>query len=242
LIAGIVGLALVGGGGTVWAGDCKPAIDTRVTGAQPSPEQLGACLLEKPRAIFSIGGGLELDSAGDQLFGAFVTADVPMLSPLWLSARFRYQPASKVDLLVGYRLGGSYGMGYDSWISSDTGTTTTVTSNLTALRSDWVLVGGLKGVITGDGIDVGKTYQVGLQWHEASGFGGHKRIEGYVVARGTSLGATIAYYNAIPPTKGLVFGMEAGYVPVSIEDDAGMNTLDGDIYWAMVDLGWSWEM
>jgi hypothetical protein len=219
------------------AGDCGGVEQARVSGQLPTKEQRNACVAERPMLIASAGGGLEFGTDGG-LWGAFVTADVPMLKPLWLSARYRYQAVQKFDLLVGWRFGGSHGEGYDTFVSSQTSTTQTITGQWTTMRTDWVLAAGMKGVIADDGNDIGAIYQVGLQWHKASGFGGHKRFEGYVVARGSRIGGTLAFYNSIPPTGGLVFGMEAGYVPVELADG-----VEGSVgYWAAIDLGWSFEM
>lgn len=71
----------------------------------------------------------------------------------------------------------------------------------------------------------------------ASGFGCHRRIEGYLVQRDGRFGATLAYYNGIPPTRGLVFGMELGYLPYSYK-----HTSTSELYWAIIDLGWSFDL
>ena len=75
---------------------------------------------------------------------------------------------------------------------------------------------------------------------EASGFGTHKRIELYGVLRGSRIGATAVWHNAIPPIPWLVFGMEAGFVPYRTSGD--MASDEQAIYWGLIDLGVSHEV
>ncbi|MCB1698982.1 MAG: hypothetical protein KDI34_22390, partial [Halioglobus sp.] len=98
---------------------------------------------------------------------------------------------------------------------------------------------GAKAVFDG-GADLGKTFQVGIQRHAASGFGTHKRIELYGVLRGSRIGATAVWHNAIPPIPWLVFGMEAGFVPYRTSGD--MASDEQAIYWGLIDLGVSHEV
>lgn len=202
---------------------------------------MDGCLAEQPTAVMSLGGGWTVPGA----MSGFAAVDVPLPARLSLSARGRYGGGGigAVDLMAGFRLSRDYRRGYVTYYSAivaETATTRTmqVSGEASVLRSEWVLAGGLKGVFGDGGFDVGQTFQLGIQRHAASGLGTHRRIELYGVMRGSRLGATATWHNAIPPIPWLVFGMEAGLVPY----EAGMTTGGHHAFWALVDLGVSYEL
>lgn len=221
---------------------CADAMAMVRGGLQPADEQAGRCMQDRPFVILSGGGGLSFDVETSNRLDAYATVDVPRLRPLWISGRTRTQfRYGSFDALLGVRLGGNYGVGRDTYVSGRTSLgngydRVTYTSMTTMLRTDWVLVAGLRGTWNGHGVDVGRTYQLGIQYHQASGFGGHRRFEAYLVDRLRRFGTVLAYYNAIPPTRSLVFGMEVGFVPTEFHGRART-----DLYWAALNLGWSWE-
>lgn len=149
------------------ASSCDPMLASVRKGSPPTREELAQCLDPDPVLAVSLGAGLTLFQPS--LFDLFATIDVEALKPLWISVRGRYNTISQVDLMVGYRFAGDYGLGGDSWISSvmalgngyDQVETTT---SLTVLRSDWIVAAGIKGVFGPGGPDIGKTYELGLQW------------------------------------------------------------------------------
>ncbi len=225
--------AAAAGAGEARADACLDAMQA------PAPDRalMEPCLKSRPTVFGSIGGGVTLPGG----WGAFATVDAPLPARLWASGRLRWVGSGLgvVDAMVGLRFAGSYKRALVWWTDRQLDATTVLdVGKASVVRTDWVLAGGVKAVID-DGVDVGQTFQVGLQRHSASGFGTHRRIEGYAVMRGGRFGAAAAWHNAIPPIPWLVFGMEAGLVPY--ESGGDMPTDETAVYWAMIDLGISFE-
>jgi hypothetical protein len=202
------------------------------------------CLPDRAGLIITALGNYTYTSRDGGTLGGFVRIDKPLGRWLWLEARGRYQAAIQADLLAGLVLSHSHGTGR-AWFASkieDTGAlrTTTYQGRSTVIRKDLVLVGGVK-LLSGrpdampSGMESPRETKamaaLGLQSHTATGFGSHAVIEALVLY-GDGLGGVLAWHNSIPPTGGIVFGMEAGWLP----SDA-----IGQAYWAIVELGYSLE-
>lgn len=228
-----------------------------LTTAEPTQEQLEACLSSRPLFTASVGGTLAISDAGPR-GGFFATLEIPVARPLWLSARMRAASSySDVDLLAGWVLRSNYGAGRQSWTQmsntyhSPTAygysytRTTTVESAQVVQRSALVLLGGAKGVARklSDAdmeptFDIGKTFQVGLSLQHANHVGSHSRIEAFAIMRDGSFGGVVTWHNSVPSIGRWVVGMELGYVPVLGTNDATTHTF----YWNFVDLGISFEL
>lgn len=219
-----------------WTAPCRAAI----TAPAPDAPTLAACLPDRAGLIVSGLVGYQHDLASGGGVSAFLRVDKPVGKRLWVEAKGRYHSTGSVhgDLLVGLVLSHRYGLGYaefNSNIQDGPGTRTyTITGQRNVLRRDLVLAGGLKlAVGAADDMDVrnkGVYGALGLQRHAATGFGSHSVIEGFVIAGSDGVGGTVAWHNSIPPTRAVVFGMEAGYIP------------DTALYWAIVELGYSFEL
>lgn len=233
IVGAAMAVALVASARPARADACKDAVESPMEDRALNER----CLASRPAVFGSIGGGLTLPGG----WGAFLAVDAPLPARLWASGRVRWvgTGVGTVDALVGLRLGGRYGRALVWWTDRQLDATTVLDlGKASVVRNDWVLAGGLKAVIDDD-VDVGQTFQLGIQRHSASGFGTHRRIEAYAVMRGGRFGATAAWHNAIPPIPWLVFGMEAGLVPY--ESGGEMPTDETAVYWAMIDLGISFE-
>ncbi len=220
-----------------WSAPCRTAIEV----AAPDAPTLAACLPDRAGVIFSALVGVQADLAEGAGASGFVRIDKPIGKRLWAEVKARYATNGTFtgDALVGFVLKHRYGLGYASFnsnIQDSPGTRTyTVTSQRTVLRGDLVVAGGVKlGVGAPDEMTSERLTKVfgaiGLQKHGATGFGSHSVIEGFAIGGSAGFGGTLAWHNSIPPTRGVVFGMEAGYVP------------DTALYWAIVELGYSYEL
>jgi hypothetical protein len=224
-----------------------------LTTDKPTTEQLEACLSSRPFLVASAGGSLAISDSGAR-GGLFVTVDVPIARPLYVSARShmgsRY---SDVDALVGWVLRSNYGAGEQSFtMMSNTyhsptaygysyTTTTTVHSAQVVQRSALVLLGGAKGVSreqTNNTFDIGKTYELGVAYHHANHVGSHSRVEAFAVMRDGQFGGVLTWHNSVPAIGRWVVGMEVGYLPVLGANDATEHTF----YWNFVDIGASFEL
>lgn len=215
------------------------ACDLLFTASEPPPPS--ACLQDRANVIVAGLIGYAAGGEGSKGVTGFARIDVP-LGPLWLEARGRYHAGGDVqlDALAGIVLSHRHGPGR-AWFTSnivDTpGTrTTTYTGRSTVLRKDLVLAGGLKMVV-GKPDEMSERTRIpmaalGLQHHTATGFGSHAVIEAFALYGDSKAGGVVAWHNSIPPTKGIVFGMEAGLLP---------GDQLGTIYWAMVEIGISFE-
>lgn len=220
-----------------WSAACRAAIEV----AEPDAATLDACLPDRAGLILSGLVGWQHDLADGGGASVFLRVDKPIGKRLWAEVKARYHTSGNVhgDALVGFVLTHDHGRGYASFNSNVQDSpgvrTVTVTSQRTVLRRDLVVAGGVKvGVGVPDEMTGERPANVfgalGLQRHAASGFGSHSVIEGFVVGGSAGVGGTLAWHNSIPPTKGLVFGMEAGYIP------------DTALYWAIIELGYSFEL
>jgi hypothetical protein len=222
---------------------------------RPTTDQLEACLSSRPLLVSSVGGSLAISDSGAR-GGLFVTVDIPIARPLYVSARSHLgSQYSDVDALVGWVLRESYGRGrqtfslisstYEETVTTVTVTTTTeVHSREVVQRGALVLLAGLKGVSRSlDGsaektFDMGNTYELGLAYHHANHVGSHSRIEAFAVTRDGKFGGVVTWHNSVPATGRWVVGMEVGYVPVLGANDTTTHTF----YWNFVDLGISFEL
>ena len=219
-------------------------------------EQVEACLKSRPLFTASVGGSLAIGDTGNRS-GLFVTLEIPVLRPLWISARSKMGSGySDVDVMAGWVLRSSYGPGTQSWtMMSNTyhsptaygysyTTTTTAHSAQVVQRSALVLLAGVKGVSRSiDGsmersFDIGKTFQAGLSLQHANHVGSHSRIEAFAVMRDGTFGGVVTWHNSVPSIGRWVVGMEVGYVPVLGANDTTTHTF----YWNIVDLGISFEL
>jgi hypothetical protein len=224
-----------------------------LTADKPTTEQLEACLSSRPVLVGSVGGSLAISDSGAR-GGLFVTLDVPIARPLYVSARShmgsRY---SDVDALIGWVLRSNYGAGEQSFtMMSNTyhsptaygysyTTTTTAHTAQVVQRSALVLLGGVKGVSreeTDKKFDIGKTFELGIAYHHANHVGSHSRIEAFAVTRDGQFGGVITWHNSVPTIGRWVVGMEAGFLPVLGTDD----TTTHAFYWNFVDIGASFEL
>lgn len=224
---------------------------------QPTEAQLEACLKARPFITSSVGGSLAVGGDTGARGGLFVTADIPVLRPVWLSARAHMGSSySDFDLLAGWVLLSRYGAGrqtftlmsntYHSPTATGYSYTTTYTAHSANVvqRGALLLLAGLKGVrrtISGEmesSLDFGKTYEVGLAYHHANHLGSHSRVEAFVVTRGGKVGSIVTWHNSVPSMGRWVVGMEAGWFPVAAANDETTHTF----YWNIVDLGISFEL
>lgn len=222
----------------------------------PTGEQLEECLSSRPFVVAS--GGLSLAIGGDTgtRGGLFATMDVPVLRPVWLSARTKVGSSySDFDLLAGWVLRSSYGAGvqtftmagntyrYPGAYSDVTVTEYKAHSANVVQRGALMVLGGIKGVrrtITGDmepSLDM-KTLELGIAHHHANNVGSHSRMEAFVVTRGGKFGGVLTWHNSVPSAGRIVVGMEVGYVPVAAADDETTHTF----YWNIIDIGASFEL
>lgn len=214
------------------------------------------CLSSRPLFTTSVGGSLAIGDSGAR-GGLFVTLEIPVMRPLWLSARSKMGSSyADVDLLAGWVLRSSYGAGEQSWtMMSNTyhsptaygysyTQTTSKASAYVVQRSALLLLAGVKGVSrTIDGemertFDIGKTFQAGLSYQHANHVGSHSRIEAFGVMRDGKFGGVLTWHNSVPTIGRWVVGMEVGYVPVLGASDTTTHTF----YWNIVDLGISFEL
>jgi hypothetical protein len=218
-----------------WTPACRKAVEA------PDPDRatVDACLPDRAGIIVAGLIGYQHDLRDGGGISGFLRIDKPIGKRLWVEAKARYHTTNSFqgDLLVGLVFGHRHGTGYaefNSNISDSPGVRTiTVTKHRTVLRKDYVLAAGAKLAVSAKD-DMGERNQgvygaLGLQKHGATGFGSHSVIEGFAIYGSDGFGGTLAWHNSIPPTKGIVFGMEAGYVP------------DTMLYWAIVELGYSFE-
>ena len=222
----------------------------------PTAEQLEACLSRRPFLVAS--GGLSLAIGGDtgSRGGLFATVDIPVLRPVWLSARTKMGSSySDFDLLAGWVLRSNYGAGNQTFTMA--GNTyyfpgpygdVTVTEYKThsayvVQRSALMLLGGIKGVrrtLTGamePSLDM-KTFELGIAHHHANHVGSHSRMEAFVVTRGGTFGGVLTWHNSVPSVGRIVVGMEVGYVPVAAANNETTHTF----YWNIIDIGASFEL
>lgn len=233
-------LPLVAGAGRAHA---SPACDAAVQAGTPSRDQLSRCLPEFPHVELAaaVGYRFDLGDGGGGGLSYFARVDAPVFKRLWLDARLRAHTIVQFDLMASFDLSHHYGPGWQSFVSNvqdgPATRTTTIESDATVMRKDWLLAAGMKGVLgkSMDGADrpFDQMAAVGLQYHSDSGFGSHEVIEGYALYGSGGVGATVTWHNSIPVTRGLIFGMEAGYVPADP---------DGLAYWALADIGYSLEL
>jgi hypothetical protein len=214
------------------------------------------CLSSRPLFTTSIGGSLAIGDSGAR-GGLFVTLEIPVMRPLWISARSKMGSSySDVDLLAGWVLRSSYGAGTQSWtMMSNTyhsptaygysyTTRTSIASAQVIQRSALVLLGGVKGVSrTIDGemersVDIGKTFLAGISLQHANHVGSHSRLEAFGVMRDGKFGGVLTWHNSVPTIGRWVVGMEVGFVPVLGANDTTTHTF----YWNIVDLGISYEL
>jgi len=193
-------------------------------------------------------------AAGDRLFA---TVDVPVLRPLWVSARAHAGSSyADFDVLAGWVLRSSYAAGtqsftlmsntYHSPTASGYAYTTTATAHRAQVvqRGALLLLAGAKGVsrtLPGDmerSLDFGKTWQLGLAYHHANHVGSHSRVELFAVTRGGELGGVATWHNSVPSMGRWVVGMEVGWIPVADANDQTTHTF----YWNLIDLGASFEL
>lgn len=224
--------------------------------SSPTEEQFERCLSSRPLFTSSVGGSLAISDSGSR-GGLFVTLEVPVLRPFWISARSKMGSSySDVDLLAGWVLSSSYGAGTQSWtmMSNDYHSptaygysytqTTSIASASVIQRSALVVLAGVKGVSrTIDGemdrtFDIGKTFQAGISYQHANHVGSHSRIEAFAVMRDGAYGGVLTWHNSVPTIGRWVVGMEVGYVPVLGANDTTTHTF----YWNIVDLGISFEL
>jgi hypothetical protein len=220
--------------------DWTPACLAAAKAAEPTADQLAACLSPDPvltveaSAGYAIGGGLTLFARADRRLG-----------PAWATVRARYNTRGHIqaDLIGGFVLWHSFKVAWVKYVSSQTTTTETITLNKNVVRRDLVASAGVKGIRSPDDTSTMTTDEsgttaaalVGLQWHNANGFGNHEIIELYAARRlgGDGWGALASWHNAIPPTGRLTFGMEAAALP----------TVSGGFgYWALIELGFAMDL
>lgn len=215
------------------------------------PDLEHRCL--RPHAHFvgqlAVGVGISTIASAFEYYGSL---EFPA-GPLRFEVRGRMgMGAVHGEALVGYRLRYHYGPGTVGWTTSKyLGSSAaydyyqvTSHSDASVVRDELLIVGGIRGLYIADtpnmpsSLDLGKTFELGVQTRSASGYGTHRRLEALGVLRGTQPGAVLVWDNSIPPVPRLVEGMELGYVPY----ESGSPAKDQYEFYVLIQLGWAIEL